>query len=478
MRTGAHNSPRPARPAPALLRALDGERPDRTPVWFMRQAGRSLPEYRALRRREGAPMLDICLRPEQAAEITLQPVRRHGVDAAILFSDIMVPLRLAGVGVRIEPGVGPVITPPVRDAAQVAELTARRYGEGPDGAAGAGAIGRAVALAVAELGSPAVPGAGDPGGAAGAVGVGEREDDGAPDPGGAAGASGTVSASGTAGPSGVPGPGAGGSAEGAGAAPSARSPLGRELSGRELAGLAHSAGRAGWTPLIGFGGAPFTLAAYLVEGRPSRDHLAARTLMHADPAAWDRLMTWCALLTGDFIATQVEAGASAVQLFDSWAGSLSPADYRACVAPYSALAIERARRAVSPTTGRPAPLIHFGTGTARILVPMHDAGARAVGVDERTDLAEAIEALADSAGGPCPVQGNIDPALLGAGAAPLERAVETCLAAGRAAPAHVVNLGHGVPPGADPAVLTGLVARVHGSTSWARTAAEPWEPDA
>ena len=449
MRTGAHNSPRPARPAPALLRALDGERPDRTPVWFMRQAGRSLPEYRALRRREGAPMLDICLRPERAAEITLQPVRRHGVDAAILFSDIMVPLRLAGVGVRIEPGVGPVITPPVRDAAQVAELTARRYGEGPDGAAGAGAIGRAVALAVTELGSPAVPGAG-----------------------------GLASAGGTAGPSGVPGPGAGGSAEGTGAAPSVRSPLGRELSGRELAGLAHSAGRAGWTPLIGFGGAPFTLAAYLVEGRPSRDHLAARTLMHADPAAWDRLMTWCAHLTGDFIATQVEAGASAVQLFDSWAGSLSPADYRARVAPYSALAIERARRAVSPTTGRPAPLIHFGTGTARILAPMHDAGARAVGVDERSDLAEAIEALADSEGGPCPVQGNIDPALLGAGAAPLERAVETCLAAGRAAPAHVVNLGHGVPPGADPAVLTRIVARVHGSTAWARTAAEPWEPDA
>ena len=453
MRTGARNSPRSVRPAPALLRALDGERPDRTPVWFMRQAGRSLPEYRALRRREGVPMLDICLRPEQAAEITLQPVRRHGVDAAILFSDIMVPLRLAGVGVRIEPGVGPVITPPVRDAAQVAELTARRYGEGPDGAAGAGAIGRAVALAVTELGSPT-----------------------APDPGGAASASGTVSASGMVGPGGVPGPGAGGSAEGVGAAPSARSPLGRELDGRELAGLAHSADKAGWTPLIGFGGAPFTLAAYLVEVRPSRDHLAARTLMHADPAAWDRLMTWCALLTGDFIATQVEAGAVAAQLFDSWAGSLSPADYRARVAPYSALAIERARRAISPTTGGPAPLIHFGTGTARILAPMRDAGARAVGVDERTDLAEAIAALADSAGGPCPVQGNLDPALLGAGAGVLERAVDACLEAGRAAPAHVFNLGHGVPPNADPAVLTGLVARVHDSAAWARTAAEPWEP--
>ena len=448
MRTDVHNSPRPARPAgapnpagaprparpaPALLAALNGERPDRTPVWFMRQAGRSLPEYRAMRRRAGVPMLDLCLRPEWAAEITLQPVRRHGVDAAVLFSDIMVPLHLAGVGVRIEPGVGPVITPPVRDAAQVAALTARRYGEGPDGAAGVRAIGRGAALAVAELGSPAAPGAGA-----------------------------------TAGPD--------GSAEGAGAAPSARSPLGRELDGRELAGLAHSANKAGWTPLIGFGGAPFTLAAYLVEGRPSRDHLAARTLMHADPAAWDRLMTWCALLTGDFIATQVEAGAVAAQLFDSWAGSLSPADYRARVAPYSALAIERARRAISPTTGGPAPLIHFGTGTARILAPMRDAGARAVGVDERTDLAEAIAALADSAGGPCPVQGNLDPALLGAGAGVLERAVDACLEAGRAAPAHVFNLGHGVPPNADPAVLTGLVARVHDSAAWARTAAEPWEP--
>ena len=198
--------------------------------------------------------------------------------------------------------------------------------------------------------------------------------------------------------------------------------------------------------------------------------------MHADPAAWDRLMTWCALLTGDFIATQVEAGAVAAQLFDSWAGSLSPADYRARVAPYSALAIERARRAISPTTGGPAPLIHFGTGTARILAPMRDAGAQAVGVDERTDLAEAIAALADSAGGPCPVQGNLDPALLGAGAGVLERAVDACLEAGRAAPAHVFNLGHGVPPNADPAVLTGLVARVHDSAAWARTAAEPWEP--
>ena len=395
---------------PALLTALAGARPPRAPVWFMRQAGRSLPEYRDLRRRTGLDMLDACLDPELAAEITLQPVRRHGVDAAVFFSDIMVPLRVAGLDVRIEPGVGPVFDGPVRTPDDIARLTAHRYGQGDAGEAGARAIETGVRTAVVELGGPGAPGGGS------------------------------------------------------------------GLSERARAGLAESRGRASWTPLIGFGGAPFTLAAYLVEGRPSRDHLAARTLMHADPAAWDRLMTWCALLTGDFIATQVEAGAVAAQLFDSWAGSLSPADYRARVAPYSALAIERARRAISPTTGGPAPLIHFGTGTARILAPMRDAGARAVGVDERTDLAEAIAALADSAGGPCPVQGNLDPALLGAGAGALERAVDACLEAGRAAPAHVFNLGHGVPPNADPAVLTGLVARVHDSAAWARTAAEPWEP--
>ena len=409
MRTGARNSPRSVRPAPALLRALDGERPDRTPVWFMRQAGRSLPEYRALRRREGAPMLDLCLRPEQAAEITLQPVRRHGVDAAILFSDIMVPLRLAGVGVRIEPGVGPVVTPPVREAAQVAELTARRYGEGEAGGAGARAVEAGVRAACAELGTPTAPGGG--------ANLGERP----------------------------------------------------------LAGLAASRGSASWTPLIGFGGAPFTLAAYLVEGRASRDHLAARTLMHADPGAWDALMTWCARLTGDFIAAQVRAGASAAQLFDSWAGSLSPADYRARVAPYSALALSIARRAVSPTTGAPAPLIHFGTGTARLLADMRAAGADAVGVDDRTDLAEAIAVLDGAGPGPCPVQGNLDPALLAAPWEVLAPAVDACLEAGRAAPAHVVNLGHGVPPTTDPDVLTRLVARVHGSADWEATALAGWE---
>ena len=394
---------------PAILEALAGRRPERTPVWFMRQAGRSLPEYRALRERAGVPMLEACLDPELAAEATLQPVRRHGVDAAVFFSDIMVPLRLAGLAVRIEPGLGPVLDEPVRTPADVARLTARRYGEGEAGGAGARAVEAGVRAACAELGTPTAPGGG--------ANLGERP----------------------------------------------------------LAGLAASRGSASWTPLIGFGGAPFTLAAYLVEGRASRDHLAARTLMHADPGAWDALMTWCARLTGDFIAAQVRAGASAAQLFDSWAGSLSPADYRARVAPYSALALSIARRAVSPTTGAPAPLIHFGTGTARLLADMRAAGADAVGVDDRTDLAEAIAVLDGAGPGPCPVQGNLDPALLAAPWEVLAPAVDACLEAGRAAPAHVVNLGHGVPPTTDPDVLTRLVARVHGSADWEATALAGWE---
>ena len=213
----------------------------------------------------------------------------------------------------------------------------------------------------------------------------------------------------------------------------------------------------GWTPLIGFGGAPFTLAAYLVEGKPSRDHLAARSLMHADPPTWDLLMRWCAQVTGDFIALQISCGASAAQLFDSWAGSLSPTDYRERVAPYSALAIARAREAISPTTGKAAPLIHFATGSARLLPQMLAAGAQAVGVDDRTELDWAIDQL----GGSCPVQGNLNPALLTAPWPVIEQAIVECLRAGRQAPGHVFNLGHGVPPTTDPAVLTRIVEFVH-----------------
>ena len=397
--------PPPNSPQPALLAALNGQRPARTPVWFMRQAGRSLPEYRQLRAQVNLPMLEACLNPQVVAQATLQPVRRHGVDAAIFFSDIMVPLRLAGVDVEIKPQVGPVLSTPIRTRDDVERLLGCGFGQGTwvshdgathQGAEGVAALHEAIALILSELGTPTQ----------------------APKPGALQ--------------QGVP------------------QPLAE-------AQVAPEAQPAGWTPLIGFGGAPFTLAAYLVEGKPSRDHLAARSLMHADPPTWDLLMRWCAQVTGDFIALQISCGASAAQLFDSWAGSLSPTDYRERVAPYSALAIARAREAISPTTGKAAPLIHFATGSARLLPQMLAAGAQAVGVDDRTELDWAIDQLEGS----CPVQGNLNPALLTAPWPVIEQAIVECLRAGRQAPGHVFNLGHGVPPTTDPAVLTRIVEFVH-----------------
>ena len=399
--------PPPHSPQPALLAALNGQRPARTPVWFMRQAGRSLPEYRQLRAQVNLPMLEACLNPQVVAQATLQPVRRHGVDAAIFFSDIMVPLRLAGVDVEIKPQVGPVLSAPIRTRDDVERLLGCGFGQGTwashdgathQGAEGVVALREAIALILSELGTPAQ----------------------APQPG----------------------------------APQQGAP--QPLAKAQPASPAQ-AQATGWTPLIGFGGAPFTLAAYLVEGKPSRDHLAARALMHADPPTWDLLMRWCAQVTGDFMALQISCGASAAQLFDSWAGSLSPTDYRERVAPYSALAIARAREAISPTTGKAAPLIHFATGSARLLPQMLAAGAQAVGVDDRTELDWAIDQL----GGSCPVQGNLNPALLTAPWPVIEQAIVECLRAGRQAPGHVFNLGHGVPPTTDPAVLTRIVEFVH-----------------
>jgi uroporphyrinogen decarboxylase len=346
--------------ASPLVRAYHGVRSERTPVWFMRQAGRSLPEYRELR--VGTRMLDACLDPEMASEITLQPVRRHGVDAAIFFSDIVIPLRLAGVGVDIVAGKGPVLEHPVRTAADVAALPPLA----PDALA---PIAAAVQRTVAELGT---------------------------------------------------------------------------------------------TPLIGFAGAPFTLAAYLVEGGPSKDHLAARGLMHADPDAWDALLAWCADVTGTFLRAQVLAGASAAQLFDSWAGGLSLADYRDRVAPASARALDPVRGLGSaPADGSEpvtVPLVHFGVGTGELLAAMRDVGVDTVGVDWRIPLDEASRRL----GGATPVQGNVDPALLSAPWPVLERHVLDVLERGRSAPAHVLNLGHGVPPETDPDVLTRIVELVHG----------------
>ncbi|WP_087015041.1 uroporphyrinogen decarboxylase [Leucobacter sp. 7(1)] len=346
-----------------LIRALRGDRPDTTPVWFMRQAGRSLPEYREIRAH--TPMLDACLDPELASEITLQPVRRHGVDAAVFFSDIVVPPLLAGVDVDLVAGRGPVFAEPVRTAADVArcraEFTPERLREALD------PVREAVRRTVTALGE---------------------------------------------------------------------------------------------TPLIGFAGAPFTLAAYLVEGGPSRDHLRARTLMRSDPETWRELLEWVADLSSVFLEAQVEAGASAVQLFDSWAGSLSVADYRAHVAPASQRTLAAvqgigAGSAASPTV----PTIHFAVGSGHLIEETARLGTSALGVDWRTPLDEASRRLGDT----LPLQGNLDPAVLGAPAAVLESAVADVIARGSRAPGHVLNLGHGVPPEADPAVLTRIVELAHAS---------------
>ncbi|MFT3860176.1 MAG: uroporphyrinogen decarboxylase [Micropruina sp.] len=345
-----------------LVTAYRGGRPAVTPVWFMRQAGRSLPEYRALR--VGTRMLDACLDPELASEITLQPVRRHGVDAAIFFSDIVVPLKLAGVPVDIEPGVGPVFATPVDSPGAVEALVAQHPAE---------ALGEALA------------------------------------------------------------------------------PI-TEAVARTVAGLRLLHG--GRDPLIGFAGAPFTLAAYLVAGRPSKDQLAARAMMHRHPAAWAALLGWCAELSGRFLRAQVLAGASAVQLFDSWAGSLPAATYAAQVAPTSRATFDAVRDLVDEQ-GRRVPLVHFAVGAGELYGELN-LDVDCVGVDWRTPLDEAARRI----GGPA-VQGNLDPALLGAPWPVLRDAIDEVLRRGQSAPGHVFNLGHGVPPDTDPEVLTRIVDHVH-----------------
>jgi uroporphyrinogen decarboxylase len=331
-----------------FLRACRRERPDRTPVWFMRQAGRSLPEYRKVR--EGISMLDSCARPDLVAEITLQPVRRYGVDAAIFYSDIVVPLKAIGVDLDIVPGVGPVVAEPFRtltDLDRLPELTAADVPYVVD----------AVRLLVAELGP---------------------------------------------------------------------------------------------TPLIGFAGAPYTLASYLVEGGPSKNHERTKALMYGDPQLWHALAGRLAAIAGAFLRVQVEAGASAVQLFDSWVGALPLADYVEYVQPHSAAAL-------AAVADLGVPRIHFGVGTGELLGAMGEAGAEVVGVDFRVALDEASRRVGPGRA----VQGNLDPALLFAPEAVLERRVRQTLDAGRRTPGHVFNLGHGVPPNADPAALQRVVDVVH-----------------
>ncbi len=324
-----------------LVRAARGLPVRRTPVWFMRQAGRSLPEYRALR--AGTAMLEACQDPDLVTEITLQPVRRHGVDAAILFSDIVLPLVVAGLDIEIQPGVGPVVANPVQSVSDVDALPLLDPSR-------LDFLSTAVRSLVRELGP---------------------------------------------------------------------------------------------TPLIGFAGAPFTLATYLIEGGPSKEHARTKAFMYAEPEAWSRLMEKLALSAATFLKVQMKAGASALQLFDSWAGVLSAADYEARVLPYS-------REVFDAIGSRQVPRIHFGVGTGELLPLIGEAGADVVGVDWRVPLDEAARRVGPDRS----LQGNLDPAVLLADRATVDREVRRVVEQGRAARGHVFNLGHGVLPETDPGVLT------------------------
>ncbi|WJY96673.1 uroporphyrinogen decarboxylase [Corynebacterium fournieri] len=336
-----------------LLEAAYGRAPSRTPVWFMRQAGRSLPEYRKVR--EGIPMLDSCFMPELLAEITLQPVRRHDVDAAILFSDIVVPLKAAGVDVEIVPGRGPVMAEAVRTRSDVDKLPLLEH-------------------EVAEV----------------AEGIRIILD---------------------------------------------------ELSDTQA--------------LIGFVGAPFTLASYLIEGGPSKNHEKTKAMMHAEPETWHALMRRLVPTIIAFLRTQVDAGIDAMQLFDSWAGFLTEADYREFVLPYSTKILESVAGEI--------PRIHFGVTTGELLGAMSAAGSEVMGVDWRVPLDTAATRFAS----PRVLQGNLDPAMLFAGedvvrgeVARIKAEAARAIAAGDAT-GHIFNLGHGVLPTTDADAITEAVRIIH-----------------
>ena len=331
-----------------FLRACRREPVPATPVWFMRQAGRSLPEYRAVRDR--LSMLKACTTADVITELTLQPRRRFAVDAAILFSDIVVPLRAVGLDIDIKPGIGPVIGTPFRGEEDLSRLRALAPGDVPY-------ITDAVRALVAELGA---------------------------------------------------------------------------------------------TPLIGFAGAPFTLASYLIEGGPSKNHERTRALMYGNPAMWHALLDRLADITTAFLRVQVDAGAAAVQLFDSWVGVLTPDDYRSAVLPHS-------KRIFDAMAGLGVPRIHFGVGTGELLRLMGEAGADVVGVDWRVGLDEAARRVEAGKA----LQGNLDPAVLLAPWPVVEQRVRHVLARGRVAEGHVFNLGHGVLPQTDPGALARVADLVH-----------------
>ena len=348
-------------PAPApttqsrFLAAARRQPVDVTPVWMMRQAGRSLPAYRALREHHG--LVAITRQPDLCAEVTLMPTKVLDVDAAIMFADIMLPVAGLGVAFELVEDVGPVLANPIRTAGQVAALTAIPARESVP------TVLEAIRIARAEL--------------------------------------------------------------------------------------------AGRIPLIGFSGAPFTLASYLVEGRPSRDFARTKAMMFSDPATWHELMQRLTAMVIDYLGEQIEAGIQALQLFDSWVGALSPADYRAFVAPYSAAIFDAA-------SAWGVPRIHFGTNTAALLEliarPDPDLdGPDVVGVDWRIPLDVAWQRVGlDKA-----VQGNLEPATLLAPPDVLAARVKDVLDAAGGRPGHIFNLGHGVLPDSPLDNLKLLVDTVH-----------------
>jgi uroporphyrinogen decarboxylase len=339
---------------PLLVRACRREPAERTPVWFMRQAGRSLPQYREIRKRYG--LFDIVRRPELCAEVTLQPVEAHGVDAAVMFTDIMFPVLGMGVDVELVENVGPVISRPIASRRDVDGLRVTEPEES------APFILEAVRLVREEL---------------------------APE-------------------------------------------------------------RA----VIGFCGGPFTVAGYLIEGKPSRDFARVKSMMYREPAVWHALMEKLADQFARYVNGKVRAGADVIQVFDSWVGALSPTDYEEFVAPYSA----RILRSVD------APTIHFGTGTASLLGEMAQAGGDVIGLDWRIALDRGWTEVGQDRG----VQGNLEPAVLLGPWERVEAATRDILKRAAGRPGHVFNLGHGVPPETDPAVLRRLTEYVQEATVEAR----------
>ena len=332
----------------SFLRACRCEPVERTPVWFMRQAGRSLPEYRALRK-EGS-ILEAIKKPDISTEITLQPIRRYGVDAAILFSDIVVPVHAIGFGVEIEPGIGPVAADPFRSSDDLKRLRDLNP----------------------ELDTPYVL--------------------------------------------------------------------------ETVKGCVEELE----IPLIGFAGGPFTVASYLIEGGPSRSYQKTKALMFSDRKLWDSLMERLTDITIQSLLSQVEAGVSAIQLFDSWAGSLSPNQYESFVFPYSQKVFD-----ILEKTG--VPKIHFGVGTGELLSLMSDVGADVVGVDWRVPIDTARERI----GSQKAVQGNLDPSILGGDWELISNEVINILERNAGKPGHIFNLGHGVTPEVNPEVLKKIVDLVH-----------------